>query len=167
MAKVAGLPLANASPFVVRHQAYQSDRSTASVSGVGGFVRMHRDDFRGLRQCQGTHLPGSRPVGRGQVMARSNRDIRQVGTRLCERCSRLHLGTFGSGRFCSMHCAKSRHGSTTPIWKEGYRGDWTGKKHTDETKKKMSETARRLWREDRPHVFTHDKLGRFIKKKNT
>lgn len=26
----------------------------------------------------------------------------------CERCSREHDGTYGSGRFCSSHCANSR-----------------------------------------------------------
>lgn len=72
---------------------------------------------------------------------------------LCEQCGKEHDGTFGSGRFCCRSCsnkyvalhqspeAKARKVATG---KKNLRNDTQlGKPHTEETKRKISESVRK------------------------
>ena len=61
---------------------------------------------------------------------------------ICERCGKEHDGSFGSGRFCSRSCANSR-------------------KHSDETKRKMRESANKYVLEK----FDDPDTGVFISKR--
>lgn len=71
---------------------------------------------------------------------------------ICEQCGKEHDGTFGSGRFCCRSCSNkwvALHQSDESKAMKVAKGsknlkhdNWIGRKHSDESRKKISESVR-------------------------
>lgn len=82
-------------------------------------------------------------------------------TKTCEKCLKLHEGTYGSGRFCSQKCAKGRSGENHPQYgKRGVDSPNYGRKVSEEVKETISKKLLgRVFSEETRRAMSEAKLG--------